>query len=281
MTIRDIARAANVSPATVSMIINKKDSNISQETRDRVLQIIDECGYVPYASIRERIMPRSRTIGLVLPALDSGFEMRFVSVLQRIAREQDYSLVLALTGGSADTERSAFEDFVRNRAEGILCLFGSENCLSLLEETAAQGLYAVSLDHHLKTARFPLLYRDSARIVRECTDLLVEHNCRRIGLVLQPDCPDDLRQILLESYTSSLSDGGLPFQQNFVLTRDAHLLENFRSVVDGGLDAVVCQDVITAQTVYTLAAKDGLRIPEDISVISMEDSEDAAMLSLP
>ena len=54
MTIKDIARAANVSAATVSRIINHKDENISQETRERVLRVIEENDYVPYAKIRKR-----------------------------------------------------------------------------------------------------------------------------------------------------------------------------------------------------------------------------------
>lgn len=67
MTIKDIAKAANVSAATVSRIINQKDDNISQETRERVLRIIQENNYVPYAKIRDRILSQTKSIGLVIP----------------------------------------------------------------------------------------------------------------------------------------------------------------------------------------------------------------------
>ena len=85
MTIKDIARAANVSPATVSRIINHKDDNISQETRERVLRVIEEHGYVPYAKIRERILIQSRSIGLLIPTLNSAFYMRLASEVQLAA----------------------------------------------------------------------------------------------------------------------------------------------------------------------------------------------------
>ena len=69
MTIRDIAKAAGVSAATVSRIINHKDENISEETRRRVLQIIEEHEYVPYAKVRDRLLQSNRTIGVILPSL--------------------------------------------------------------------------------------------------------------------------------------------------------------------------------------------------------------------
>ena len=104
MTIKDIAKAANVSAATVSRIINHKDDNISQETRERVLRIIEENDYVPYAKIRDRILSQSRSIGLVIPTLDDRCYVQFASELQQLFRERNYSMVLALSSGSADAE---------------------------------------------------------------------------------------------------------------------------------------------------------------------------------
>ena len=61
MTIRDIANAAGVSVATVSKVLNHRDQNISQETKERILQIIKDSGYVPYAKIRDRLLTGTNT----------------------------------------------------------------------------------------------------------------------------------------------------------------------------------------------------------------------------
>ena len=66
MTIRDIARIAKVSPATVSKIYNKKDENISPETRNHVLQVIKECNYSPYSRFKAAPKGTSLMIGIVL-----------------------------------------------------------------------------------------------------------------------------------------------------------------------------------------------------------------------
>lgn len=130
MTIKDIAKAANVSAATVSRIINHKDDNISQETRDRVLRVIAENDYVPYAKIRDRILSQSRSIGLVIPTLDDRCYVQLASELQQLFRERNYSMVLTLSSGSADAEEAALENFSKNRADGVIIFSGSESTLA-------------------------------------------------------------------------------------------------------------------------------------------------------
>ena len=62
MTIKDIAKAAGVSPSTVSKVINQKDASISEETRQRVLRAIEESDYIPYAGVRERLLSQNNQI---------------------------------------------------------------------------------------------------------------------------------------------------------------------------------------------------------------------------
>lgn len=281
MTIKDIARAANVSPATVSRIINHKDDNISQETRERVLRIIDEMGYVPYAKIRDRILSQTNNVGLAIPTLNSAFYVGFASEIQKLAREHNYTLSLALTGVSPEYEASTLNDFARNRADGIIVFSGSIENSPILRELYEQGMGVVALDHFPKPAAFPQLCRDSAGIARECTQLLLDNNYVRIGLVLRPDCAQPLYDAIVSGYTGALTAAGLPVQKDFIVFQDDSFVENFRSMTDAGLTGLVCQDTDTARIVYGAAATDGIQIPADLSVISMEDAPDAPTLSPP
>lgn len=275
MTIKDIAKAANVSAATVSRIINHKDDNISQETRERVLRIIAENDYVPYAKIRDRILSQSRNIGLVVPTLNAEFYVRFASEIQKLAQEKNYSMVLTLSGSLPEAEKAALDNFARNRADGIIIFPGCEQTLSALKDLYSQGVGVVTLDHFARPASVPQLYRDSAQIARDCIRLLTASNCSQIGLALQPDCMPEVRDAILSGYTEALTAAGISLQQNFIITADNTFLESFRSMADAGLDGIVCQDAEVARLVYTAAAGDELRIPEDISVVSMEDASDA------
>lgn len=275
MTIKDIAKAANVSAATVSRIINHKDDNISKETRERVLAIIDEYGYVPYAKIRERILSQSRSIGLVIPTLNSDFYVRFASEIQQFAQEENYSIVLALSGNCVDAGESVLDNFSRNRAAGIIMFSGSDEALLTLKQMHTQGIAAVALDHYARPVQIPQIFLNAAEIARECTQFLLDNNSCQIGLVLRPGCPPDLREAIISGYSVALAAASRPVQQNFIIYQDDVFVENFRSMADAGLDGIVCQSAEIAWSVYAAAGNDDLHIPEDISVISMEDAADS------
>lgn len=275
MTIRDIAKAANVSAATVSRIINHKDENISPATRARVLQVIEEKGYVPYAKIRERILAQSRSLGLMIPTVRSAFYARFVSDIQQLAQENSYSLMLALSSGNPQTDMATLDNFARNGTDGVVIFSGSDQELELLKEMHEQGMAVVTLDHYARSETLAQLYRDSRQIAEACTRCLLDSNCARVGLALRPDCSQALREVIASGYRQALSEAAVSAHQNFVVLQNDSFVENFRVMCDGGLDGVVCQDADVAQAVYSAAARDGLRIPEDISVISMEGAPDA------
>ena len=275
MTIKDIAKAANVSAATVSRIINHKDENISQETRERVLRIIAENDYIPYAKIRDRILAQTQSIGLVVPTLNAEFYVQFASQIQQLAQENNYSMVLALNSGASDAEASILTNFSRNRTDGIIIFPGANQTLDALKDLYSQGTGVVVLDHYARPAAIPQIFRSSSEIARECTQYLLDHNSVQIGLVMRADCPQELQEAIISGYSAALADASRPVQQNFIMLQDETFLENFRSMADAGLDGVVCQDADVARTVYAAAGNDDLRIPEDISVISMEDSADS------
>ena len=281
MTIKDIAKAANVSVATVSRIINHKDGNISQETRERVQRIIDEVGYVPYAKIRDRILSQTNSIGLVIPTLESAFYVRFASQIQQLASASNYSLALSLSGGSPETEQAALQDFSRNHVDGIICFPTGSAGIDTLRELNEQGMAVVTLDHSARPVPFPQIYQDAEDITRCCTQLLLDSNARQIGLILREDSLPRQRELLISGYTAALTAAGLPVVQDFIISSGAHFLENFRIMSDAGLDSVVCQDTDLARMVYAAAATDGLQIPDDLSVVSIEDTADAAALTPP
>lgn len=274
MTIKDIAKAANVSATTVSRIINNKDVRVSQETRERVLRVIEENEYVPYAKIRERILSQSRSIGLVIPVCNSSFYVSFVSEIQKLAQENNYSLVLALSSGNIDTDIATLENFSHNHTDGVVIFSGSEEELSTLKEMHDQGMAVVALEHFARPGTLAQVYRDSRHIAQACTQLLLDSNCTNIGLVLRPDCTADLQEVISAGYSEALAGASLNIRQDFIVFQNECFVDNFRIMSDEGLDGIVCQDAEIAHAIYSAAAKDGRRIPEDISVISMEDAPD-------
>ena len=110
MTIKDIAKAAGVSPSTVSLVINQKDARISEETRQRVLQVIEQSNYIPYAGVRGRLLSQNNQIALVIPSLKDPFLSDFADRVQNLARSQGFALTVQSSSGRSENEKTIFSE---------------------------------------------------------------------------------------------------------------------------------------------------------------------------
>ena len=280
MTIKDIARIANVSVATVSRILNHKDQHISQETRERVLQIIKDCGYVPYAKLRDRLLSDNNTIGLAVPTLETWFHASFVAHVQTLARQNGYALSLAVTGGTLQEELFALESLRSIKAEGVLLFPGSREGLQMLERLHDEGCASVILDYMIENAVCPQVFRVNDRIAKRCAELLLE-NCQRIALVLRKECGKIAGNSIRSGFEAALLEANHPVDPSLEVHVVPEFEETFDALLESGVDGIVCQDAEIAGLVYAAAGKRHLQIPEDLSVVAMEDAPVSMQLIPP
>src|SRR5919205_4160267 len=99
-SIKDVAREAGVSTATVSHVINNTRF-VSQEVRERVLDAIERCGYYPNAHARSLASGRSNTLGLIISDISNPFLPELVKSIERAAFERGHDLILSNTNYEA------------------------------------------------------------------------------------------------------------------------------------------------------------------------------------
>ena len=119
-TIRDVARLAHVSVASVSRVLNRLD-NVSEATRERIVAAVNELGYVPHAGARSLSLARTGAIGVVLPNLHGEFFSEIVRGMDRLATERGYLLLLSnmhAQGGEAAKVLKA----MRGRVDGLIVM---------------------------------------------------------------------------------------------------------------------------------------------------------------
>ena len=278
MTIRDIANKAGVSAATVSRILNHKDQNISKETRNKVLEVVRDSGYVPYAKIRDRLLAANNTIFLSLPTLHSSFLAEFASEIQDLAQQNGYTLMLSLTYGDPEAELSVLEHFKASKAAGILFFPVTAQGLQQLRDMASEGASAVILDHCAENAVFPQVYRNAEKTARRCTSKLLE-SCTHTAVILKEEYGELINESACRGYEEAFRNNR--FQPDAPLILPAHQEPGgmIQQLLEMGTDGIVCQDMEAAGAVYAAAAVKCVRIPEELSVISMEDAPIARQLS--
>lgn len=142
ITIRDVAKKANVSVATVSRVINNK-GYVYEETRNTVLQIIDELGFEPNQLARSLTNHRSKMIGVIVPHVGTTFYGQLIEGIEQAALSYGYKTMLCNTQDDADRELDYLKVFEQYNVEGVIVASNFKN----KERLNSLNIPLISVDH--------------------------------------------------------------------------------------------------------------------------------------
>lgn len=205
MTIKDIAQLAGVSASTVSKVVNGKDENINQETRERVLKVVKEYNYTPYASVRQAGNAKSFLIGVIL----NGAERygRLVAGMMACAIERGYDLVLCDSGGKASEEQRHGAMLCRSRVDGIIWDASEADACKL--ETYFQKYGMTYLPMRRAETR-ELRELSFEQMGRDLTQKLIDLGHSRLVCVYQEDKQDEI--LFFEGFRRCLYENNIPLE---------------------------------------------------------------------
>jgi LacI family transcriptional regulator len=133
-TIRDVAKAAGVSIATVSRVLNDA-ARVTEDTRDRVRSVVDKMGYAPHGGTRAVVVRRTRTLGVLLPELYGEFFSEFIRGIDETAKKHGF-LTLVTSARREANEIAAAVSNMRGRVDGFLAVSPSVAARATLAEVA-------------------------------------------------------------------------------------------------------------------------------------------------
>ena len=143
LTINEIAEKAGVSKTTVSFYLNGKTNKMSEETKQRIQQIIDETGYEPSAAARAMKAKSSGVLGVILDDVSKPYEAQALKGIEETARASGYQILIGNSELNFNNEKEYVEQMVRCGAEGFI-----------IQSTYRFGMLAASLEKRRK----PLVY---------------------------------------------------------------------------------------------------------------------------
>ena len=136
VTIKDVAKVANVSFTTVSRALSGS-SEIGEETRRRILKLCEEMGYTPNAVARSMVMKRTNIIGLIVASIDNPFMSELTTHIEIYARRCGYNLMVCNSSYDTELEKEVFSLLLGRQVDGIILLpVGNESYDSLKSLTA-------------------------------------------------------------------------------------------------------------------------------------------------
>ncbi|PKU25929.1 LacI family DNA-binding transcriptional regulator [Telmatospirillum siberiense] len=273
MDIRDIAKHAKVSIATVSRTINHV-STVDPDLAKRVWKAIDELGYYPNTQARTLVSGKSRIFGLVIPDITNPFFPGIVQAFEEIAIQYDYEILLTSTGNDQHRMEKAIRRMIERQVDGVAIMtFGMEE--ELLEHLHFRKMPLVFID-----VGPPLPLVSNIRIqyqigVRQAVQHLASHHHRRIAFV---SGPPELKSATARTlaFQNAMAEKGLEVPDGMIVSG--------HHTVEGGLaafeqlaarterpTAVMCSNDVSAIGVMRKAYELGIQVPDDLSVIGFDD----------
>lgn len=272
VTIKDVAREAKVSVATVSRALNGHE-NVADAVRKRVLRVAGELRYSPHHAARSLSSRRTHTIGVVLPDLHGEFFSELMRGIDQVARERGLHLLVSSYHGHPEEQGAALRA-MRGRVDGLLVMSPCIGNSDFLTENLAPGLPAVVMNTELPGSGHAALCIDNYGGARRMTDYLIASGHHRIAFIAGPEDNFDARE-RLRGYRDALA-AGLPTAEPWVLPGDfgeASGDRAGRALLDGQArpDAVFAANDMMALGCLYAFHQAGVRVPVDISLAGFDD----------
>ncbi|MGY5060741.1 LacI family DNA-binding transcriptional regulator [Streptomyces sp. 900105755] len=293
----DVARLAEVSPSVVSYVLNKGPRPVAPATRERVLAAVRELGYRPKSAARALRLSHTMTLGLVIPDLANPYFVELATALEDQARAAGYALLVANSAGSADREAGYVQTFLDRQVDGLL-LTPAHRGQPWHARLARTGVPCVAVDREVRAASISHVLVDNVRGAHQATEHLLRHGRRRIGCIagqlgLRPttDRVTGWRTALEAAglRAGSGSGGRTGWQARPAAAPLLHgsygRLEGYRAALallahDRSVDALFVTSDEQAAGVLRAAHELGIRIPDDLAVVSF-DGTTAGAYSTP
>lgn len=268
VTIRDVARQANVSVATVSRTINGQQ-HVAEAVRQRVMQAAQALHYVPHHAARSLSSRRTHTIGVVLPDLYGEFFSELIRGIDQGARQHGYHLLVSSHHGRIDEQRSALQR-LPGRVDGVLMMAPCSDESGLFDGLPAH-LPAVLLNSGPHSAHYPALGVDNYGGARAMTRHLIDAGHRRIAFIGGPQDSFDAHE-RLRGYRDEMAHAGLPPWDLPGLFDEASGYRAGQSLASGERpDAVfAANDTMALGCLFALNHA-GLQVPDDIALAGFDD----------
>jgi len=272
ITIRDVAREAQVSVATVSRALNGHD-NVAEEVRKLVLETARRLRYQPHAAARSLSSRSTQTIGVVLPDLYGEFFSELIRGIDGVAREHRRHLLVSSYHGAQDAQGAALRA-MRGRVDGLLVLSPYADQPGFLTDNLPDGLPVVLINTHLPHGDYPVLNIDNHGGAVAMMRHLVASGRRRIAFIAGPACNFDAAE-RLRGYRDALAEL-LPGVAEQVLPGrfdEASGMEAGTELLAAGSrpDAVFAANDTMALGCLFAFNQAGVRVPQDIALAGFDD----------
>ena len=282
---KDVAEKAHVSQSTVSRILNatKTKVPISEETRKKVLAVIDELGYHPNQYARSLRGRKVNMIGMVIADISNPFYHPMVRAVQDIAFQYHYGVIIANSDHAKEKEELFCESILRRPVDGVAMIpyhLKDEDLENLMQRT---GVAISVVGNHIHHPDVDVVFADDEKASYDAINWLIHaQGHQRIAMLCaDPSYPVTIRRC--GGYRQAMAEAHLPVPDNYVVEGDWS--------VESGKQGIRCLMQLPEPPTAVFAASDtiaigalemaqemNIRVPEDLAIIGFDNIPEASWL---
>lgn len=285
LTIKDIARLAEVSTATVSMILNNKDGNISALTREKVLRIVKENNYIPNTMARSLVTRQTKTIGLVIPDIANPFFPELARGAEDKASEAGYSIIYCNTDDDLDKEDRYINMLAEKMVDGIVFTHSARRS-GKMEAIDRGTIPVILIDRDIESSNVKgKVLVDNLEGAYKGVKHLIDRGYKKIAFIIGALISNTAKD-RHAGYRKALEESGLKYDPNYVKAGQYKSEWGFiaiKQLLEEGIDfdAVFCGNDLIAISVIRALKNQGIRIPQDVAVLGFDDIYMASVVEPP
>lgn len=275
ITIYDIARQLNLSPATVSRAL-KDHPAINKHTKKKISDLAAKLGYRSNTFASNLRQQKTHTIGVILHELRSQFMISALAGIEKVTNEANYDIIIAHSSESAAKEAANASNLFHKRVDGVIASlsFDTDN-LDHFEPFEKKGIPVIYFDRVFEDTDGAKVIINNCKAGFEATSHLAEQGCKRIAHITA-NLKRNVYAERLRGYKEALQKHGLKYNEKYVIVDDlseegsihsARKILSMKPMPDG---IFITNDFCAAVCIQTLKEA-GVRIPEDIAIVGFNN----------
>lgn len=233
VTIDDIAKEAGVSSATISRVLNNS-SYVKDETREKVLKIIEEMNYVPSAIARSLSKRETNSIGVIVPDITNSYFGEIIKGISEITEELGLSIILFNTNNNVKSELKALAEVKKHRLKGVImtpCFGNTELQTEFIETIKEINIPIVLVSADLNYINLSGVFVDDVLGGYQATKTLIQNGHKEIA-VITGIMSSSTAINRLDGYKRALAENNIPITDNYIKSGEFSLEKAYERTKD-------------------------------------------------
>ena len=282
-TIKDVARMAGVSIATVSKYIN--GGNVRAENLDAISRAIEELDYRVNPFARSLKTQRSRSIGILIPDMAAPFYGNVLTAIDKVLREHGYHTLVSCYSANHGLERDKLHFLISNGIDGLIYAPEDITAEEFYELTANCNIPVVQIDRMIQGVSSDAILVDNADAMYKAVSQMIEKGHRRIGLISGPKSVFTAKERQI-GYMRALSDHGIIYNDQLVISGINDFATGYRGCetlmqLEERPTAILTTNYDMSIGLFTAVRDLGLHVPDDVDLVGFDCFNVCTMMKPP